>query len=51
MSQRLSDRLVRALPAPAHGNRITYDSEVSGFGARVTATRTKRPQPLMAGAS
>ena len=37
MSQRLSDRLVRALPAPAHGNRITYDSEVSGFGARVTA--------------
>jgi integrase len=37
MAQRLTDRNVKALPAPASGNRITYDSEVSGFGARITA--------------
>jgi integrase len=37
MAQRLTDRLVAALPAPAKGNRITYDDVVPGFGARVTA--------------
>jgi integrase len=34
---RLTDALVRRLEAPAHSNRITYDSAVTGFGARVTA--------------
>ena len=34
---RLTDALVRHLEAPATGNRITYDSAVTGFGARVTA--------------
>jgi integrase len=37
MGQRLTDKLVGALPAPAKGNRITYDTAVPGFGARVTA--------------
>ncbi len=37
MGERLTDRLVRGLPTPPSGSRITYDSEVAGFGARVTA--------------
>jgi integrase len=37
MSQRLTDKLVRTLERPLAGNRITYDAEVKGFGARVTA--------------
>ena len=35
--QRLDDKLVKALPAPDTGAKITYDSDVSGFGVRVTA--------------
>jgi len=35
--QRLDDRLVKGLAAPASGSRVTYDSDVSGFGVRVTA--------------
>jgi integrase len=34
---RLTDRIVKQLPAPARGNKVTYDSEVGGFGCRVTA--------------
>jgi integrase len=37
MAQRLTDRLVKTLPAPARGNTIAYDTEVRGFGCRVTA--------------
>ena len=37
MAQKLSDKIIKALPAPEHGNCITYDSEVKGFGVRVTA--------------
>jgi integrase len=37
MAQRLTDKLVRSLPAPPTGNRITYDAVVAGFGCRVTA--------------
>jgi integrase len=37
MSQKLTDRIVRTLEPPAKGNRITYDTDVSGFGARITA--------------
>lgn len=36
MAQRLMDALVKALPAPAAGNRIHYDTDVKGFGVRVT---------------
>lgn len=37
MPEKLSDAIVKALAAPASGNKITYDSEVKGFGCRVTA--------------
>lgn len=37
MSQRLSDSIVKGLDPPASGNRIEYDSEVKGFGCRITA--------------
>ena len=36
-NERLTDRLVRALPLPTKGANITYDAAVPGFGARVTA--------------
>src|SRR5215472_17621997 len=34
---RLTDAIVRRLPTPKQGKRITVDSEVVGFGARITA--------------
>jgi integrase len=37
MTERLTDKLVKALPPPANGNRLYYDSEVKGFAARITA--------------
>lgn len=37
MAERITDRLVKELQPPAKGNRITYDTEVRGFGARITA--------------
>jgi integrase len=36
-SERLTDAVVKRLPVPAKGNRITYDADLAGFGARVTA--------------
>jgi integrase len=36
MSQKLDDKIVKALPAPASGNKVYYDSDVTGFGCRVT---------------
>jgi integrase len=33
----LSDDVVTALPSPAAGNRIKYDSRIKGFGLRVTS--------------
>ena len=41
MAKRLADAAVKDLPAPAHGNKITYDTEVKGFGVRVTAAGSK----------
>jgi hypothetical protein len=41
MAQRLTDRIVRDLPAPATGNRIYYDGLVKGFGCRVTAAGSR----------
>ena len=35
--QRLTDAIVRRLPTPRQGKQITPDSEVAGFGIRVTA--------------
>lgn len=37
MSVKLTDTMVKDLELPASGNRIVYDSEVKGFGCRVTA--------------
>ncbi len=37
MAEKLTDKLVKSLPAPASGNKITYDTNVHGFGFRVTA--------------
>jgi integrase len=37
MSQKLTDTIVKNLTPPASGNRIEYDSDVKGFGCRVTA--------------
>jgi integrase len=37
MPIRITDKLLRDLPSPAKGNTITYDTEVKGFGVRVTA--------------
>jgi integrase len=34
---RLTDKIVRDLPNPERGNRITYDTDVAGFGCRCTA--------------
>jgi integrase len=37
MRQRITDGTIKALALPAQGNRITYDSELKGFGVRATA--------------
>jgi integrase len=37
----LTDAIVRKLPAPASGNKITYDDVVKGFGVRITAAGAK----------
>jgi integrase len=37
MATKLTDKIVKTLLPPAKGNRITYDSELAGFGARITA--------------
>jgi integrase len=37
MSQKLTDKTIKSLEVPKKGNRITYDSDVTGFGCRVTA--------------
>jgi integrase len=41
MGLKLSDKIVRSLALPDAGNRITYDTEVLGFGARITAAGAK----------
>jgi integrase len=41
MAKHLADSIVKALPKPASGNRITYDDKVKGFGVRVTAAGTR----------
>eukprot|EP00439_Symbiodinium_sp_Y106_P089859 s1_g2395.t1 len=41
MPQRLLQRTIKVLPAPAAGNRITYDTELKGFGVRVTKSGAK----------
>jgi integrase len=37
MAQRLTDAIVKRLPPPEKNNKVYYDTDVKGFGARVTA--------------
>ena len=37
MSERLSDKVVKALLPPASGNKLYYDAEIKGFAVRITA--------------
>ena len=39
--EHLTDAIVKKLQRPETGNRISYDSDVPGFGARTTAAGTK----------
>jgi integrase len=41
MSQKLTDGIVKKLPIPDSGNKVHYDTEVTGFGVRVTAGGAK----------
>jgi integrase len=41
MAERLTDRFVTRLPAPATGNKLTYDDLVRRFAARTTAAGAK----------
>jgi integrase len=37
MAERLTDKLIRGLRGPDSGHQISWDSEISGFGVRITA--------------
>jgi integrase len=37
MADKITDRLARELSPPPSGNRIAYDTEIKGFGLRITA--------------
>ena len=39
--ERLTDAIVKRLPRPKTGNRIAYDSDVAGFGCRITAAGSR----------
>ena len=40
-SVQLTDTIIKRLPAPERGNRVTYDDAVKGFGCRVTTSGTR----------
>jgi hypothetical protein len=37
VTRKLTDSIVKTLPLPVRGNRIAYDTDVKGFGVRITA--------------
>jgi integrase len=41
MAEKITDQLVKRLPSPPDGNKITYDGEIKGFGVRTTAGGAK----------
>lgn len=41
MAEKITDKLVRELTPPPSGNRIVYDTDIPGFGIRVTAKGAK----------
>ena len=49
MAQKLTDKAVRSIEAPAFGYTIIYDTEIPGFALRVTSATAKQmldPQGL-----
>ena len=38
MTKRITETLVKTLPAPPKGHKITYDTDMKGFGVRVTSS-------------
>ena len=41
MGEKLTDQTIKNMEPPSSGNAITYDSDVAGFGVRITATGSK----------
>jgi integrase len=41
MAKRITETLVKNLAPPARGNQITYDTDLKGFGVRITANSAK----------
>src|SRR5215469_11463124 len=41
MQVRLTDKFMKGMKAPAEGNEISWDTEVPGFGARITAAEVR----------
>src|SRR5690242_9242239 len=41
MAEKITDKMVRDLEPPATGNRRIYDTDIKGFGVRVTAAGAK----------
>lgn len=37
MAVRITDKSIKAMKSPVTGNRISWDSEIGGFGARITS--------------
>src|ERR1019366_2134244 len=37
VADKISEKVVKTLTPPKHGNRILYDAQIPGFGVRVTA--------------
>src|ERR1022692_3994193 len=37
MSEKISEKILKNLAPPKHGNCITYDTQIPGFGVRITA--------------
>ena len=37
MAAKISEKVVKTLTPPKHGNRILYDAQIPGFGVRITA--------------
>jgi integrase len=42
MTMKLTNKIIATLPVPATGNRLTYDSEVTGLAIRITAAGDRR---------
>src|ERR1022692_2564865 len=37
MSEKISEKILKNLAPPKHGNCITYDTQIPGFGVRITS--------------